>query len=187
MFYKVFTFELRGARSNHVNFLDFPEDLNNKIKDAILWGNTNKRTGADPEILERGGPEAIMCKFLERGGPEAIICKFLERGGPEAIICKFLERGGPEAIICKFLERGGPEAIICKFLERGGPEAIICKFLERGGPKSLIKMAFECSSQSFSFKSFANNYSTKKGAWASPLNLPLKKNHLVKINLFPFL
>ena len=122
MFYKVFTFELRGARSNHVNFLDFPEDLNNKIKDAILWGNTNKRTDADPEILERGGPEAIICKFLERGGP-----------------------------------------------------------------KSLIKMAFECSSQSFSFKSFANNYSIKKGAWAPPLNLPLKKNHLVKINLFPFL
>ena len=39
--------------------------------------------------------------------------------------------------------------------ERGGPEAIIYKILERGGPKSL-KMAFECSFQSFSNKSFAN-------------------------------
>ena len=39
--------------------------------------------------------------------------------------------------------------------ERGGPEAIIYKILERGGPKS-IKMAFECSFQSFSYKSFAN-------------------------------
>ena len=39
--------------------------------------------------------------------------------------------------------------------ERGGPEAIIYKVLERGGPKSL-KMAFECSFQSLSYKSFAN-------------------------------
>ena len=39
--------------------------------------------------------------------------------------------------------------------ERGGPEAIIYKILERGGPKSL-KMAFECSFQSLSYKSFAN-------------------------------
>ena len=39
--------------------------------------------------------------------------------------------------------------------ERGGPEAIIYKILERGGPKSL-KMAFECSFQSLSYKSFVN-------------------------------
>ena len=39
--------------------------------------------------------------------------------------------------------------------ERGGPEAIIYKILERGEPKSL-KMAFECSFQSLSYKSFAN-------------------------------
>ena len=39
--------------------------------------------------------------------------------------------------------------------ERGGPEAIIYKILERRGPKSL-KMAFECSFQSLSYKSFAN-------------------------------
>ena len=42
-----------------------------------------------------------------------------------------------------------------EIFERGGPEDIICKILERGGPKSL-KMAFECSFQSFSYKSFAN-------------------------------
>ena len=41
------------------------------------------------------------------------------------------------------------------FLKRGAPEAIIYKVLERGGPKSL-KMAFECSFQLFSYKSFAN-------------------------------
>ena len=58
--------------------------------------------------------------------------------------------------------------------ERGGPEAIIYKILERGGPKSL-KMAFECSFQSFSYKSFAN-IPQKGGAqapWAPPLNPPL--------------
>ena len=58
--------------------------------------------------------------------------------------------------------------------ERGGPEAIIYKILERGGPKSL-KMAFECSFQSLSYKSFANI--TQKGGaqapWAPPLNPPL--------------
>ena len=58
--------------------------------------------------------------------------------------------------------------------ERGGPEAIIYKILERGGPKSL-KMAFECSFQSLSYKSFAN-IPQKGGAqapWAPPLNPPL--------------
>ena len=57
--------------------------------------------------------------------------------------------------------------------ERGGPEAIIYKILERGGPKSL-KMAFECSFQSLSYKSFAN-IPQKGGAlapWAPPLNPP---------------
>ena len=39
--------------------------------------------------------------------------------------------------------------------ERGGPEAIIYKILEREGPK-FLKMAFECSFQSFSNKSFAS-------------------------------
>ena len=38
-----------------------------------------------------------------------------------------------------------------EMFERGGPEAIIHKILERGGPNSL-KMAFECSFQSFSYK-----------------------------------
>ena len=42
-----------------------------------------------------------------------------------------------------------------EIFERGGPEDMIYKILERGGPKSL-KMAFECSFQSFSYKSFAN-------------------------------
>ena len=42
-----------------------------------------------------------------------------------------------------------------EIFERGGPEAIIHKILERGGPNSL-KMAFECSFQLFSYKSFAN-------------------------------
>ena len=42
-----------------------------------------------------------------------------------------------------------------EMFQRGGPEAIIYKTLERGGPKSL-KMAFECSFQLFSYKSFAN-------------------------------
>ena len=58
--------------------------------------------------------------------------------------------------------------------ERGGPEAIIYKILERGGPKSL-KMAFECSFQSLSYKSFAN-IPQKGGAqapWTPPLNPPL--------------
>ena len=58
--------------------------------------------------------------------------------------------------------------------ERGGPEAIIYKILERGGPKSL-KMAFECSFQSLSYKSFAN-IPQKGGAQAPrapPLNPPL--------------
>ena len=61
-----------------------------------------------------------------------------------------------------------------EIFERGGPEDIICKILERGGPKSL-KMAFECSFQSFSYKSFAN-IPPKGGARAPrapPLNPPL--------------
>ena len=61
-----------------------------------------------------------------------------------------------------------------EIFERGGPEAIIHKILERGGPNSL-KMAFECSFQLFSYKSFAN-IPPKGGAqapWAPPLNLPL--------------
>ena len=61
-----------------------------------------------------------------------------------------------------------------EIFERGGPEAIIHKILERGGPNSL-KMAFECSFQSFSYKSFAN-IPPKGGArapWAPPLNPPL--------------
>ena len=59
--------------------------------------------------------------------------------------------------------------------ERGGPEAIIYKILERGGPK-FLKMAFECSFQSLSYKSFAN-IPQKGGAqapWAPPLNPPLR-------------
>ena len=50
--------------------------------------------------------------------------------------------------------------------ERGGPEAIIYKILERRGPKSL-KMAFECSFQSLSYKSFANI--PQKGGAPGPL------------------
>ena len=50
--------------------------------------------------------------------------------------------------------------------ERGGPEAIIYKILERGCPKSL-KMAFECSFQSLSYKSFANI--PQKGGGPGPL------------------
>ena len=60
--------------------------------------------------------------------------------------------------------------------ERGGPKAIIYKTVERGGPKTL-KMAFECSFQSFSYKSFAN-IPQQGGAlapWAPPLNPPLPK------------
>ena len=53
--------------------------------------------------------------------------------------------------------------------ERGGPEAIIYKILERGGPKSL-KMAFECSFQSLSYKSFANI--PQKGGPRPPGPLP---------------
>ena len=60
--------------------------------------------------------------------------------------------------------------------KKGGPETtcIIYKILERGGPKSL-KMAFECSFQSFSYKSFVD-IPPKGGAlapWAPPLNPPL--------------
>ena len=53
-----------------------------------------------------------------------------------------------------------------EIFERGGPEAIIHKVLERGGPNSL-KMAFECSFQSFSYKSFAN-IPPKGGGGAGP-------------------
>ena len=39
------------------------------------------RAGADPEVFERGGPEAIIYKNLERGGPKsfkmAFECSFL--------------------------------------------------------------------------------------------------------------
>ena len=52
--------------------------------------------------------------------------------------------------------------------ERGGPEAIIYKILERGGPKSL-KMAFECSFQSLSYKSFANISQKGGGGGPGPL------------------
>ena len=50
---------------------------------------TKGLTGADPEIFERGGPEAIIYKILERGGPEAIIYKILERGGPKSVKMAF--------------------------------------------------------------------------------------------------
>ena len=50
-----------------------------------------------------------------------------------------------------------------KFLKEGDPEAIIYKILEREGPKSL-KMAFECSFQSFFFINLLHSkYSTKGG------------------------
>ena len=71
--------------------------------------------------------------------------------------------------------------------ERGGPEAIIYKILERGGPKSL-KMAFECSFQSLSYKSFAN-IPQKGGAqapWAPPLNPPLEQTRLIRCLLYGF-
>ena len=42
-----------------------------------------------------------------------------------------------------------------EMFERRGQEAIIYKILERGGPKSL-KVPFECSFHTFSYKSFAN-------------------------------
>ena len=34
------------------------------------------RPGADPEIFERGGPEAIIYKILERGGPKSVKMAF---------------------------------------------------------------------------------------------------------------
>ena len=49
-----------------------------------------------------------------------------------------------------------------EIFEKGGPEAIIYKILERGGPKSL-KVAFECSFQLFSYKSFANIPPNERG------------------------
>ena len=48
------------------------------------------------------------------------------------------------------------------------PEAIIYKTLERGGPKSL-KMAFECSFQSFPYTSFANITPKWGGGGSGPL------------------
>ena len=33
-------------------------------------------SGADPEIFERGGPEAIIYKILERGGPKSLKIAF---------------------------------------------------------------------------------------------------------------
>ena len=61
-----------------------------------------------------------------------------------------------------------------EMFERRGQEAITYKILERGGPKSL-KVPFECSFHTFSYKSFCK-YSTRGGGgggWALPLNLPL--------------
>ena len=49
--------------------------------------------------------------------------------------------------------------------ERGGPKAIIYKTVERGAPKTL-KMAFECSFQSFSYKSFANIPQKIRHCWS---------------------
>ena len=71
-------------------------------------------------------------------------------------------------ILTLFTHKAGADLGI---FERGGPEAIIYKILERGGPKSL-KMAFECSFQSLSYKSFANipQKGGAQGAWAPPLN-----------------
>ena len=70
------------------------------------------------------------------------------------------------------LYRAGADPEIFK---RGRPEAIIYRSLERGVPKSL-KMAFECSFQSFSYKSFANippkGWGGGGGGWAPPLNPP---------------
>ena len=65
-----------------------------------------------------------------------------------------------------------------EMFERRGQEAIIYKILERGGPKSL-KVPFECSFHTFSYKSFANilprggGGGGEEGGWALPLNLPL--------------
>ena len=36
----------------------------------------NTSTGADPEIFERGGPEAIIYKILKRGGPKSLKMSF---------------------------------------------------------------------------------------------------------------
>ena len=71
-------------------------------------------------------------------------------------------------LVIVLIKGGDPEVF-----ERGGPEVIIYKVLERGGPKSL-KMAFECSFQSFSYKSSANS-PPKWGPRAPPLNPPLDK------------
>ena len=61
---------------------------------------------------------------------------------------------------------------------------MIYKILERGGPKSL-KMAFECSFQSLSYKSFANIPQKGGGGgqapWAPPLNPPLQTEHTMHI------
>ena len=72
---------------------------------------------------------------------------------------------------CYLLSGAGPG-----IFERGGPEAIIYKILERGGPKPL-KMSFEYSFQSFSYKYFAN-ISQKGGGGGRPppLNPPLAVN-----------
>ena len=67
------------------------------------------------------------------------------------------------------LYRAGADPEIFK---RGGPEAIIYRSLESGLPKSL-KVAFECSFQSFSYKSFANIPPKGGGGWA-PWAPPLK-------------
>ena len=67
-------------------------------------------------------------------------------------------------------DRGGSRNF-CK----SGPRSY--KILERGVPKSL-KMAFECSFQSFSYKSFANiipKGGGGRGGWVPPLNLPLNE------------
>ena len=76
------------------------------------------------------------------------------------------------------LYRAGADPEIFK---RGGPEAIIYRSLERGVPKSL-KMAFECSFQSFSYK-FLQIFHQRRGGGVGPLG-PSPKSATVEAKIF---
>ena len=65
--------------------------------------------------------------------------------------------GGSKHFMVLVLQLSGADSIGAdpEIFERGSPAAAIYKILESGAKKSL-KMAFECSFQLFSYKSFVN-------------------------------
>ena len=82
---------------------------------------------------------------------------FTKIGDPQQCLLKLT---GQNCCSSYLISRGRSKNVVT-----GGQEIIIYKILERGGPKSL-KMAFEFSFQSFSYKSFAKTL--PKGGHSAP-------------------